>query len=101
MSRNSCLARLGTQSILRLPLAVTLLFLPLVLSVSEEVKAVAPSCVTNAAGSKSCNVGVNPVPTFVSLDGGYQWLTEEVETTSVSGTKITETVPVFTATQTN
>ena len=69
--------------------------------VQAEIKAIQPSCVTNAAGSTSCHVGVNTVPTFASLDGAYQWLTDEVQTTSVSGALTTETVPVFTATQIN
>ena len=79
----------------------TFLLLPSLSLAQAEIKAIQPSCVTNAAGSTSCNVGVNTVPTFASLDGGYQWLTDEVQTTSVSGALTTETVPVFTATQTN
>jgi len=56
----------------------TLCALILFLSSNVPAKelAVVPSCSTDAAGSTSCNVGVNPVPTLGPiLDGGYQWLT--------------------------
>jgi hypothetical protein len=88
-------------SVFRRATVFTSLLLSSLSPARAEIKAIQPSCVTNAAGSTSCNVGINTVPTFASLDGGYQWLTDEIETTSVSGALTTETVPVFTATQTN
>jgi hypothetical protein len=80
---------------------VLLVVLSIISIASGAVLAVEPSCTTDATGSTSCNVGINTVPTFASLDGGYQWLTDEVTTTSISGSLITETIPVFTATETN
>ena len=61
--------------------------------------AINPSCIT-IAGSASCGVGINP-PTSATLEGGYQWLSEESITTSVSGTLTTEGGVGFTASQTN
>ncbi len=64
--------------------------------------AIVPSCSTNAAGSTSCNIGINPVPTLGPiLDGGYQWLTQETVTHTVFGLPIVEPTEVFTATETN
>lgn len=65
------------------------------------IHAVEPSCITDAAGSTSCNVGINPVATYGTIDGGYQWLTPEVTATTISGELSTETIHVFTATETD
>jgi len=99
MPYKSLLNNLSRQSLFHRATLFTFLLFP---SASlGAIKAVAPSCVTDAAGSSSCNIGVNPVPTFASLDGGYQWLTDIITTTSVSGALTTETVPTFTAKETN
>jgi len=50
----------------------TLLFFSKVLA--KELVVVL-SCSKNAAGSTSCNIGINPVLTLgLMLNGGYQWL---------------------------
>jgi hypothetical protein len=64
--------------------------------------AIVPSCSTDATGSTSCNIGINPIPTLgLTLDGGYQWLTQETVTYTVFGLPIIEQTEVFTATETN
>lgn len=107
------LHHLGTQSTFRLSLFITVLSILWGLSVSDEIKptkaacasdevnAATLSCVTDSTGSTLCPIGVDPVATYATIDGGYQWLTDEIETTTESGMPTTETVPVFTATQTN
>jgi len=42
-------------------------------SITFQQKAISPTCTTNAAGSSSCNVGINSVSvSYASLDGGYR-----------------------------
>lgn len=69
------------------------------LSHHPVVHAISPSCVT-VKGSSSCNIGVNPVPTLASFDGGYQWLTIEPMTETISGKLTTAPTAVFTAKET-
>jgi len=64
--------------------------------------AVVPSCSTDAAGSTSCNIGIDPITTLGPiLDEGYQWLTQETVIVTVLGIPIIESTAVFTATETN
>lgn len=69
---------------------------------SIAIPGIPPGCNTDATGSASCHVGVKPVPTFQSLDGGYQWLTDEVLTeTDSRGVIKTTTSHSWTATETH
>jgi hypothetical protein len=83
------------------PWRTTLIFLLFITKSLAVIHAIEPSCITDAAGSTTCNVGINSVPTFGPIDGGYQWITQEVDATTVSGLLTTQTIGVFTATQTN
>jgi hypothetical protein len=57
--------------------------------------AINPSCITKA-GSTSCGVGINP-PTSATLDGGYQWASEELITTILSSSpKFTKGPGIYT-----
>jgi hypothetical protein len=67
---------------------------------SAVIHAIQPTC-TTIGSSTSCNVGINTVPPLVTLDGGYQWLTIELTTTTESGSTLTTNEAVWTASQTS
>lgn len=88
--------------LLQLGIAVSLVLPRLVLGDDVVIAAISPRCTTDTTGSTSCNVGVNPVPTFQSLDGGYQWLSAELITeTDSRGVIKTTTSRSWTAVETN
>ena len=65
------------------------------------IHAIQPGCTTFQGGSTSCNVGINTVPSLVTLDGGYEWLTVQQTTTTQSGSALTTNEAVWTAVQTS
>jgi hypothetical protein len=65
------------------------------------IHAIQPTCTTLQGGSTSCNVGINTLPSLVSLDGGYEWLTVQPTTITESGSTLTTNEAVWTAVQTS
>jgi hypothetical protein len=68
---------------------------------NDIIHAIQPTCTTLQGGSTSCNVGVNTLPTLVTLEGGYEWLTVQPTTITESGSTLTANEPVWTAVQTS
>jgi hypothetical protein len=65
------------------------------------IHAIQPTCIPFQGGSTSCNVGINTLPSLVSLDGGYEWLTFQPTTITESGSTLTTNEAVWTAVQTS
>jgi len=65
------------------------------------IHAVQPACTTLQGDSTSCNVGINTVPSLVTLDGGYEWLTIQPTTITESGSTLKTNEAVWTAVQTS
>ncbi|KAH8784624.1 hypothetical protein BGZ57DRAFT_951007 [Hyaloscypha finlandica] len=65
------------------------------------IHAVQPTCTTLQGGSTSCKVGINILPSLVTLNGGYEWLTVQPTTITVSGSTLTTNEEVWTAVQTS
>ncbi|KAF8847572.1 hypothetical protein BDZ45DRAFT_754766 [Acephala macrosclerotiorum] len=65
------------------------------------IHAVQPTCTTLQGGSTSCNVGINSLPSLITLDGGYEWLTVQPTTITESGSTLTTNEAVWTAVQTS
>jgi len=65
------------------------------------IHAIQPTCTTLQGGSTSCNVGINTLPTLVTLEGGYKWLTVQPTTITESGSTLTGDEPFWTAVQTS
>ena len=78
-----------------------ILLFSLVSAGDAVIEAIAPACTTLSNGLTTCNVGVNTVPPLVSLDGGYQWLTVEPTTITLSGSTVSTNEAVWTAIQTS
>jgi hypothetical protein len=68
---------------------------------NDIIYAIQPTCTTLQGGSTSCNVGINTLPTLVTLEGGYEWLTVQPTTITESGSILTANEPVWTAVQTS
>jgi len=68
---------------------------------NDIIHAVQPTCTTLQGGSTSCNVGINTLPSLVTLNGGYEWLTVQPTTITESGSTLTTNEAVWVAVQTS